>query len=323
LDDPLIWVRAVHLASTICVSGVVFFLVFIAEPAFREAGGNEHIPATVRSRLALLAWAGLILVLISGAAWLILVAARTADLPVVEIFSDAAVWTVITQTDFGHDWTARLVLTGILAVAFFPVPSTQFIESHWRRLFAVLLAAGIVGTLAWAGHAAAGSGFYGAVHLAADILHLIAAAAWVGALVPLAVLLGAAARGPDQSSSVIARKAVLRFSTLGIVSVSTLVVTGAVNSWMLVGSMESLVSTDYGRLLLAKIVLFLFMLAIAGVNRTVLTPRLIRVPANSVQPPLRQLRSNSVIEAALGAIILIIVGVLGTLPPGIQEQAAR
>jgi putative copper resistance protein D len=323
LDDPLIWVRIVHLASTIFVSGVVFFVVFIAEPAYREAGGDGHIPATVRSRLALLAWTGLILVLISGAAWLILVAARTAELPVVEILSDAAVWTVMTQTDFGHDWTARLVLTGLLAVAFFPVPSTKLIESYWRRLFAVLLAAAIVGTLAWAGHAAAGSGFYGAVHLAADILHLIAAAAWVGALVPLAVLLGAAACGPDQSSSVIARKAVLGFSTLGIVSVCTLVVTGAVNSWMLVGSIKSLVGTDYGRLLLAKIALFLFMLVIAGVNRMVLTSRLIRVRANSVQSPLRQLRNNSVIEAVLGAIILVIVGVLGTLPPGIQEQAAR
>lgn len=324
MDDPLIWVRIVHFASTMLVSGVVFFLVFIAEPAFREADGNVRVPAAVRSRLVLFVWTGLILVLISGAAWLLLVASQMADLPAAEMFSDAAIWIVITRTDFGHDWVARLVLTGLLAVAFFPVPSTKFVESYWRRLFAVLLAAGIVGTLAWAGHAAAGQGFDGTIHLAADTLHLIAAAAWVGALVPLALLLGAAARGSDLPSSAIAHKAVLRFSTLGIVSVSTLVVTGAVNSWMLVGSVAALIGTDYGRLLVVKIVLFLFMLAIASVNRVVLTPRLMRVQASAAQLPLlRQLRNNSLIEAAIGAMIVIIIGVLGTLPPGIQEQAAR
>jgi len=36
---------------------------------------------------------------------------------------------------------------------------------------------------------------------------------------------------------------------------------------------------------------------------------------------LRQLRANSVMEAAVGLIILFLVGVLGTLPPGAQEKS--
>jgi copper resistance protein D len=90
---------------------------------------------------------------------------------------------------------------------------------------------------------------------------------------------------------------------------------------MLVGSVASLVGTDYGRLLLLKIALFCVMLAIAGVNRIVLTPRL-NAAHGGAQYLLRQLRINSVIEATIGMIILVIVGVLGTLPPGIQEHAA-
>jgi len=70
-----------------------------------------------------------------------------------------------------------------------------------------------------------------------------------------------------------AREAVLRLSTLGIVSVVTLVATGIINILMLVGSVAALVGTDYGRLLLVKIALFLVMLAIAGVNRLLLTPQ--------------------------------------------------
>ena len=58
----------------------------------------------------------------------------------------------------------------------------------------MVLAAALVGTLAFAGHAIGGEGIEGIVHPAADVLHLVAAAAWVGALVPLALLLAMTGR---------------------------------------------------------------------------------------------------------------------------------
>src|SRR5207253_5378156 len=121
-------------------------------------------------------------------------------------------------------------------------------------------------------------------------------AAWVGALVPLALLVGVAWRNRDEPSVAIAREATLRFSTLGIVSVATLVATGAVNSWVLAGSVHALVGTDYGRLLLVKVALFLVMLSIATVNRLRLTPRLVQdVDTAGSRDALRRLRSNSLI----------------------------
>ena len=51
LDDPLIYVRAVHFAATMVVAGVVFFVVFIAEPAFAKAG-DRSAPARRRSAAA-------------------------------------------------------------------------------------------------------------------------------------------------------------------------------------------------------------------------------------------------------------------------------
>jgi hypothetical protein len=48
LDDPLIYVRAVHYAATMVVAGVVFFVVFIPEPAFAKAGDQARLPAAVR-----------------------------------------------------------------------------------------------------------------------------------------------------------------------------------------------------------------------------------------------------------------------------------
>jgi putative copper resistance protein D len=116
--------------------------------------------------------------------------------------------------------------------------------------------------LAFAGHAAAGLGIEGAIHLTSDILHLVAAAGWVGALLPLAVLLGTAHRAGHTPSMAIARAATPRFSTLGVVSVGILLATGIANSWVLTGSMEALVGTIYGRLLVVKVALFVLMLSI-------------------------------------------------------------
>ena len=114
----------------------------------------------------------------------------------------------------------------------------------------------------------------------------------------------------------VARTATLRFSKLGIVSVGTLLSTGIVNTWYLAGSIPALLGTDYGRLLLIKIVLFLGMVGIAAVNRLRLTARIVN-DANlaGAQQAVRKLRLNAAIEASIGAVIIGIVAVLGTLPP--------
>ena len=66
MDDPLIWVRAVHFAATLTVAGVVV-RALVGEPAFRAAA-NGPMADLVRRRLARLAWATLALVGLSGIA---------------------------------------------------------------------------------------------------------------------------------------------------------------------------------------------------------------------------------------------------------------
>jgi putative copper resistance protein D len=318
VDDPLIWWRAVHFAATTMLAGVVFFLAFVAEPAFSQAGKEARLPARVRSRLGAMAWVSLLVVVVSGAAWLILLAQQISDGTLNAVLQDGIVWIVLTKTGFGTDWTVRFALAVLVAAAL-PIGSAP--SQPLRRAVAVCAAAGLVGALGFAGHAAAGSDTAGLVHLAADVVHLVAAAAWVGALVPLALLLHAAARSPDQGAMAIARRATLQFSVLGVTSVGALLASGLVNTWFLAGSVSALVDTEYGHLLLIKIGLFLVMVATAAVNRQVLTPRLIQdVDAMAGREALRRLRRNSLIEGAIGAIVLIIVGVLGTLPPGLHEE---
>jgi copper resistance protein D len=317
VDDPLIFVRGVHFAATLTAAGVALFNIFIARPALRPAASTE-LRAVVRRRLAWIARIGLVLTLLSGAAWFVVVAESMSDQPLASVLADGGVLrTVLLDTDFGRDWLVRLLLIALLAGLLAADLRGKADSGGFLKLAVVLAAAGLAGTLAWAGHGNGGVGLAGNIHLAADVVHLIAAAAWVGGLLPLALMLAAVGRA---SSVAIAHAASLRFSAYGIVAVGALLLTGAINTWYLAGSTQALTGTDYGHLLLIKIALFLVMLVLATVNRLRFTPAL---AANAGQglprDALRQLRRNVAIEISAGAIILSVVAVLGVTPPGLGE----
>ncbi len=319
MNDPLILARAIHFIATMMAGGAVLFSALVTEPAFRKGGGETRLAAKFRPRLIWIAWVGLIFAVLSGVAWLVLTTEEISDHPLAEVFSEGIVWTVLAQTGFGHAWLARFVLAGLLAGALLWTQPARQRDLH--RWGSAAIAAALVGLLAWAGHAVGITGTEGAIHLTADVLHLIAAAAWVGALVPLALLLGAAGADQDDAALQTAQIAVLRFSTLGVASVAIILVTGIVNTWFLAGSVPALAGTNYGHLLLLKVVLFLVMVSVAAVNRFRLTPRLALAQGTAAdRHTLRQLERNSAVEALVAATILVIVAVLGTLPPGLHEQ---
>jgi copper resistance protein D len=314
LNDPLIFERAIHFAATILAAGIVFFVAFVAEPALRKAT-DDQLTLPLFARLRWIAWFSFAFALVSGLAWFVLTAASMSGQSVADVYAQDVLWTVLWQTNFGNDWLARLVLACALAAVSVAFLSARGAKSAWLKLAAVILAAAFVGSLAWAGHAIGGQGSEGIIHPIADILHLIAAAAWVGALVPLALLL--VMMGQDADALAVARTATLRFSTLGVVSVATILLTGSVNTWYLSGSVDALTETKYGHLLLIKIALFLATVCVAAFNRLRLTPRLVEnLNLAIAQNARRQLSRNAAVEAAMGATIIAIVAALGTLPPG-------
>jgi copper resistance protein D len=316
LSDPLIAARAVHFASTVAFVGAIAFGCLVAEPAFRStAAGSPAI--NFRRQLAWIAWIGLGLAVVSGAAWLVLLAAEISGRPLAEVFDGDVIWTLLTQTRFGTVWSARLVFAILLAGTLVPSARARRAASRWRGALSTSLAVALVGSLAWAGHAAGTPGFTGELHVINDALHLVAVGGWVGALLPLALLFTAARRGADPALQSTTCEVTRRFSTLGVVSVCIIFATGLVNTCVLAGSVPALLETEYGELLLVKIALFTAMVCIAAVNRLRLSPRL--APANAAHSnAVRQLQRNTLIEAAFGLIILGIVGVLGTLPPAIH-----
>ena len=315
MNGLLVVARALHMVSTLLLAGTIWFRCFVAAPAFRAKSGGA-LEDGVRIQLVRIIWAALAVALISGAAWLLFLAGEIGDVPVADALSQGLVWTVLTQTQFGDDWTLRLEMALLLA-ALLLLPAINPGFASATDMICAMLAAGLAGSLAWAGHATATEGIDGTVHLTGDALHLVAAGAWLGALWPLAILLGSARRTCDPLSIAIAHQATRRFSVLGMISVAVILVTGVINTYEILGTLAFSIGTDYNRLLLAKIGLFIAMVCIAAVNRQRLTPRL--SSEGDRLRAIRQLERNSLIETGLGLLILAIVAVLGRIPPHVHD----
>ncbi|HVR11142.1 MAG TPA: copper homeostasis membrane protein CopD [Thermoanaerobaculia bacterium] len=317
MEDFLIAVRTLHFAAAITLTGVLAFERLVAGPAFRHSGG---VAATgLRRRLGWLAWASLVLALVSGAAWLVVVAAGMSGKPLSVALTQGAVPVVLTRTRFGEDWLLRFAVAVLLGFC--------LLGQRWRAggaigWVALILAALMLGSLAWAAHGAATPGPPGDLHLTADIFHLLGAGLWLGTLPPLILLLAEARRPGDADWAAVARTAIRSYSRLAVASVTVLLAGGVVNTWFLAGTVPALVGTEYGHLLLAKIGLFIAMLLVAAVNLLRLAPRLAGAAGdrNVIWRTVTRLQSNARIETALGLGVLAIVGALGTLPPGLHSE---
>jgi copper resistance protein D len=321
MDNFLIVARALHYASTIALCGSFAFLCLVAGPAFRRGAVDPATALRPRRNFAWLGWTSLVLALVSGAGWLAATASAMSGEPLPAALSREILATVLAQTHFGHVWLLRLSLAVLLGGCLI----VQYRQRDWASGAAAWIAFAItvplLGSLAWAGHGASTPGAPGDLHLAADILHLLAAGLWIGTLLPLALLLATARRIGGAGWTAVARAGTRRFSTIALGSVAVLFAAGLVNTWFLAGTVPALLGTEYGRLLLAKIAIFLATVLIAAVNLFRLTPRLVRASAAAViGATLGQLRRNASIEAAFGLAVLAIVGLLGTLPPGLHTE---
>jgi putative copper resistance protein D len=306
-------IRALHYIALVLLFGGLAFQVLIARSAFRGLP-SDHIAAArafERGLLRLLA-ANLSLALVTGLAWLWWVAASMSGRSLMQAMSERLLSIVLTDTHFGQVWTLHLLLLAGVALPLLKVRRASAGEGLSAWLAGMLVSGAALAGLAWVGHVASSEEPLRALRLTADVLHLLAAGAWLGALAPLVYLLGLSASVHDGIAGEIAR----RFGMLGLASVSLLALTGIANAWFLVGSIQALLGSPYGRLLLAKLVLFLIMLLLAAYNRWWLTPALrsARSPGMAAAPT-RALRRSAIAEAALGTGVLLIVGTLGMTPP--------
>ncbi|MBO9668964.1 MAG: copper homeostasis membrane protein CopD [Sphingobium sp.] len=272
--------------------------------------GGESLWRMLRLGGALVILAGLSIVL-SLLGFLLLVARMSAT-PLGGL-DMGLVQTLLIESAIGWALVVRVgaLVAGLVAALLLPA-------GRAKSALLALCGAIAVATLAWAGHGAGGEGTVGLARVAADVVHLLAASTWIGAL---AVLLALVLPGSQITHERIekAHAALAGFGRTGTVAVLLIVLTGAANVAFTVdpAALPTLGVSTYGRLLLVKLVLFAAMLGCAVLNRYGLTPALqASIARGELRPSLSGLRRSIAIETSLAFGVLALVGWLGMLEPG-------
>lgn len=258
-------------------------------------------------------WGSAVLGAVLSLAGLAMLAAGMAGVPLASV-DLASIEMILDATSVGTAWLLRmaaLLIALVVALALRRRPAAAL--SLVAGAAAVALA-----SLAWGGHGAMDEGATGWLHLVADIIHLWAAGIWVGALLALLMLVFRRRDLVDRDHLILSHRALDGFSLVGTITVGTIIVSGLVNGWLLVGPANILKLPDslYGQLLVAKLVLFGAMVALAGANRFRLVPAFERSLATADHAAaLHTLRRSLTIETGCAIAVLALVAWLGTLEP--------
>lgn len=149
-------------------------------------------------------------------------------------------------------------------------------------------------------------------------VHVFAASMWIGTLFVMVVagiataMSGAFAtsdRGPAVATLV------NRFSTLALLSVGLLVLSGVTTAWLHLGTVSALWTSVYGKTLLLKLSLVAVVVGLGAYNNKRLRPSL------GTEDAARRMNRSATYEIGVAAIVLIVTAVLVNLPAPAEHMA--
>jgi copper transport protein len=245
-------IRWLHLISLAMAVGGLGFMMFVWNPAVTEA--NPAIEKRM-GRVILIGWIfiGLTSFLLTA-----LLYSVATDNPLFTNINLRSLEQLIADTRFGH---LRLAFTALwIGMGL----SLWFARGDkWFQPVALVLGIGMLLTHSLFSHANAAQDLVASV--GADWLHLTATALWVGGLVQFVNVIGPVRKNFAPAAPVLSRL-VAHFTNFARVSVAALIVTGLYSAWLQVGSVEGLLTTPYGQVLLVKILLIIPLIGIAAIN---------------------------------------------------------
>ncbi|MEP7201629.1 MAG: copper resistance protein CopC [Ilumatobacteraceae bacterium] len=228
-----------------------------------------------------------------------------------DVITDGAAWRAVLDTTIGVAWLVRagaIALTA--AVLLIAHPSSR--ARWWTGVLILgLVTVGIAS--AYGGHGATGRWHYLGVLI--TMLHVSAMAVWLGGLVLLIISLGD-----------VGREHVERFSNIALLAVASIVVTGTIQAFRQVGSIDGLTNTSYGKLLIWKVIAVAGIIALAAVARASTHGRLAlstaSVGAAGVGFDRARLRRAISIESMLAIVVVVVTSLLMAANPSQATAAA-
>jgi putative copper export protein/mono/diheme cytochrome c family protein len=298
LEIVVALLRGAHMAALVSLFGTLVFLTLVSPAAMAEAAEDAPL---LRRRLLRVARISAVLGLIVGIAWIAVESAVIAGAGSIAMTLQALP-VVALRTQFGQ-W---LLVRGVLLLV------VLFLLRPWRagNAVAAALAAVALALQPMLGHAGALGGSLGTTLIISEILHLLAAGAWLGGLFPLFITLGTL---PHNAAATACRS----FTPVGLSAVLVLGGTATVQVTEFMGGVPGLFGTGYGRIALVKLGLFAVLLALAAINRLALTGRLAGTAPDAAR---HHMRMSIATEAVLGTLVVLTAGFLASHAPGTHEQ---
>ncbi len=290
-------VRGLSVASLLSLFGTMAFWCVVAPPALAQQTGTERAALARRLRRWALwsALAATVMLLI----WAPFEAAAIAGADSLN-GAVSALPDVMGGTRFGH-----LILMQSACV----LATAIVLWLAWRPRLAVLPAG--LAVVLHAGHAHALAMQPGvSLLLVSDALHLLAAGAWLGGLVPLLLMVRHA---PPRVGAGMCRF----YSPLGKGCLVVILATACIQFWQLIGGVPGLVGTAYGWMAVCKIVLFGVLFGFAVVNRYRLAPALLK---GDPEPRRAALVRSIGVQTGAALAVVLVAGILSQLSPAIHAE---
>ncbi|OIK09082.1 hypothetical protein BIV60_24865 [Bacillus sp. MUM 116] len=249
----LIVIRWLQYISSACLIGVLFFmLLVIPKDSAKElsvirplikAGKVSYIFLLLSILLSLPLQA----TILTGNSWL-------------DVFRISTIQDMIFNTQFGDTWLVQVVLLIVLAIPVFLLGRNKS-NYDFLNWIVLILGIGLLFTKSLTSHAASTTNQYFSVSI--DFLHLLSASVWIGSLIAMVVLLPMIKRSETKD---VYLTTIRRFYKWGLILVVLLAITGVFGSLSYIPNLYSLTHTDYGKVLVWKVILLLFMLVLAAIN---------------------------------------------------------
>jgi putative copper export protein/mono/diheme cytochrome c family protein len=319
MDLPLLLAGLVRGLGLLSLTAVIGGLVL--ECLILPKGAPPFEPARIRLRR--LITGGLVVLVLTTLADLVLRAQVMSRAPLAVAI--VAVPDVMARTHFGAILAARAVMLA-LAVLLSLARATAL------RVLCLLIALAVALTTTLTGHASGWGDL--TVSVAVDWIHAVAASAWVGGLLALAVVIfRSEPHWPPASLAILAP----RFSRLAGACLLVVVLTGSYNAWAQLGALSRLWTTTYGGVLIVKLLLVVVLIGLGAVNRYVALPglgpqrargvgaRLFRLsrlvalgPRRGARPAMAASRLAAYVrgEAIIALAVFACTAALGEITPG-------
>ena len=203
----------------------------------------------------------------------------------------------LKSTKEGTIWILQTILLVILYLSHLYIWKMETYTDRKRLTIPGLAFLGIMLSKAFLGHPS--SSPYETVAILFDFTHLVAASIWLGGMLVILLFLREGIFASEGEGHDLYWSSMERYSLWALFSVAALCISGAINASLLIPDFHSLVSTTYGKVLLIKVALLVFMLIFGAYH---LVSRLLLKKKEFYKVSIK-------IEITLGILVLLVTSV--------------